>query len=36
MVQVEDMLHKLMRRFDATDDHTKELRGDLANIWAKG
>ncbi|TMX03846.1 hypothetical protein EJD97_013572, partial [Solanum chilense] len=27
---VEDMMHKLMRRFDASDEHTKELRNDLA------
>ena len=36
MVRVEYMLSKMMRRFDSIDDHTKELRGDLANIWAKG
>ena len=24
------MLHKMMRRFDASDEHTKDLRNDLA------
>ena len=32
MARVEDILHKMMRRFDATDEHIKELRGDLASI----
>ena len=31
-VRVEDMLHKMMRRFDASDEHIKELRCDLASI----
>ena len=35
MARVEDMLHKLMRRFDARDEHIKELRGDLASIGQK-
>ena len=35
MAQVEDMLHKMMRRFDASDEHIKELRGDLASIGQK-
>ena len=26
MARVEDMMHKMMRRFDARDEHTKELR----------
>ena len=26
MARVENMLHKMMRRFDASDDQTKELR----------
>ena len=26
MVRVEDMLHKMMKRFDASDEHIKELR----------
>ena len=26
------MLHKMMRRFDANDEHIKELRSDLAGI----
>ena len=29
------MLQKMMRRFDASDEHDKELRGDLANIGQK-
>ena len=33
MARVEDMMHKKMRRFDASDKHTKELRNDLAYIW---
>ena len=32
MARVEDMLQKMMRRFDASDEHAKDLRGDLANI----
>ena len=35
MARVEDMLHKIMRRFDASDEHIKELRGDLASIGQK-
>jgi len=35
MVRVEDMLHKMMRRFDACDEHIKELRGDLSSIGQK-
>ena len=35
MVRVEDMLHKVMRRFDASDEHIKELRCDLASIGKK-
>ena len=35
MTQVEDMLHKMMRRLDASDEHIKELRGDLASIGQK-
>ena len=30
------MLHKMMRRFDASDEHIKELRCDLAGIGQKG
>ena len=33
MVQVEDILQKMRRRFDSSDEHATELRGDLANIW---
>ena len=29
------MLHKMMRRFDASDEHIKELRSDLEGIGHK-
>ena len=35
MARVEYMLQKMIRRFEASDEHTKELRGDLANIGQK-
>ena len=35
MARVEDMLHKMMRRFDASDENIKELRGYLASIGQK-
>ena len=35
MSRVEDTLHKMMRRFDANDEHIKELRSDLASIGQK-
>ena len=35
MAQVENMLHKMMRRFDASDKNIKELRCDLASIGQK-
>ena len=35
MAQVEDMLHKIMMRFDASDEYIKELRSDLAGIGKK-
>ena len=35
MVRVEDMLHKMMRRFDASDEHIRELRNDLVGIGQK-
>ena len=35
MARVEDMLHKMMRRFDASDEHIKELRSYLAGIGQK-
>ena len=35
MSRVEDMLHKMMRRFDASDEHNKELRNDLEGIGQK-
>ena len=35
MSRVEDMLHKMMRRFDSSDKHNKELRNDLAGIGKK-
>ena len=35
MARVEDMLHKMMRRFNASDEHIKELICDLASIGQK-
>ena len=35
MARVEDMLHKMMRRFDVSDENDKELRNDLAGIGQK-
>ena len=35
MVRGEHMLHKMMRRFDASDEHIKELRCDLEIIEQK-
>ena len=35
MARVEDILKKIRRRFDATDEHAKVFRGDLANIRQK-
>ena len=35
MARVQDMLQKMMRRYDTSDEHAKELRGDLANIGQK-
>ena len=35
MERVEDMLHKMMRRFDTNDKHIKELRSDLEGIGQK-
>ena len=35
MARVEDMIHKMMRRFDSSNEHTKELRNDLADIGQK-
>ena len=35
MARVEDMLHKMMRRFDARDEQNKELRNYLAGIGQK-
>ena len=35
MTGVEDMLLKMMRRFDASDEHNNELRNDLAGIGQK-
>ena len=29
------MLEKMMRRFDASDEHSKQMRGDLGNIGKK-
>ena len=35
IIRVEDILHKMMRRFDASDENIKELRSDLAGICQK-
>ena len=35
MAQLEDMFHKMIWRFDASDQHIKELRIDLAGNWKK-
>ena len=35
MARVEDMLQKMMRRFNVSDEHIKELRCDLASIGQK-
>ena len=35
MARVEDMMQKMMRRFDASDEHTKELRINLAGLGQK-
>ena len=35
MARVEDMLHKITRRFVSSDEHTKELRSDLERIGQK-
>jgi len=35
MARVDDMLHNMMRRFDARNEHIKELRCDLACIGQK-
>ena len=35
MARIEEMLHKMMRRFDTSDEHIKELRCDLASIRQK-
>ena len=35
MSRVEEMLHKIIRRFDISDEHIKELRCDLASIGNK-
>ena len=35
MARVEDMLQKIIRRFDASDEHTKELTSDLTSIGKK-
>ena len=35
MARVEDMLHKMMTKFDASDERTQKLRSDLAGIGQK-
>ena len=34
-MRVENLLQNMMRRFDASDDHTKWFRSDLASIGQK-
>uniref|UniRef100_M1DZZ3 Integrase core domain containing protein n=1 Tax=Solanum tuberosum TaxID=4113 RepID=M1DZZ3_SOLTU len=35
MSHIEDMMQKMMRRFDATDENVKEMRNDLSSIGQK-
>ena len=35
MERTEDILQKMIKMLDASDEHAKELRGDLANIGQK-
>ena len=35
MTRVEDMLQKMIKRLDASDEHAKVFRGHLANIGQK-
>ena len=35
MARIEDMMQKMMRRFDATDENVKEMRSDLSGIGQK-
>ena len=35
MVRVKDILLKMMRRLDASDENVKEMRSDLSNIEQK-
>uniref|UniRef100_M1DLX3 Integrase core domain containing protein n=1 Tax=Solanum tuberosum TaxID=4113 RepID=M1DLX3_SOLTU len=35
MAHIEDMMHMMMRRFDATDENVKEMRNDLSSIGQK-
>ena len=35
MARVEDMLHKMMRRFDTSEENIKKLRSDLTSIGQK-
>ena len=35
MLRVEDMLQKMMSKFDASDENARELTGDLVNIGQK-
>uniref|UniRef100_M1DNK9 Integrase core domain containing protein n=1 Tax=Solanum tuberosum TaxID=4113 RepID=M1DNK9_SOLTU len=35
MARIEDMMQKMMRRFDATDENVKEMRNDLSGIGQK-
>ena len=35
MAGIEDMMQKMMRRFDATDENVKDMRNDLSGISQK-
>ena len=35
MLRVDDMLHKMMRRCDASYEHAKKFRSDFGNIGQK-
>ena len=35
MTHIKDMLQKMMRRFDATNENVKEMRNDLSGIGQK-
>ena len=35
MVRIENLMQKMMRRFDTTDENVKEMRNDLSGIRQK-